>query len=124
MSFLSGETLRECLYGCESLRPLGTACLLSSACFVLGPDLTLGAAVSQINRSAGISPDSWHGNDCQRAESWGSRLAFQKTLVVFKSGKRIDWEIGLVKIRQGCRSNVGTTLGSNKAIFRYAGLPH
>lgn len=113
MFFLSRETLRDCLCGCESLLPLGAACLLSSACFVLGLDLTLGAAVSQINRSAGISSDSWRGNGCQRAVSWGRRLAFQKARVVFKSGKKTDLGIGLVRSRRRCRSDLSTTLGSN-----------
>lgn len=41
--------------------PLGAACLLSDAC------LDPGAAVSQINRTTGISPDSWRGDYCQSA---------------------------------------------------------
>lgn len=44
--------------------------------------------------------------------------------MVFKSGKRTDPGIGLVGSRQGYRSDLGTTLGSNKAIFHHTGLPH
>jgi len=109
------------LYGCESLLPLGAACLLSNACFDLGLDRPL-VRLSVRWTEALASPLAAGSGKAVRAVGWGRRLASRRALVLFKSGKRTDPGIGLVGSRWGCRSDLGTTLGSNKAIFQHTGL--